>query len=99
MKKAATMTRVKGLLVLAPMVLALSAFGAHSSYAYDPYYYDCPSPSYAYPYCTYPYGYSGIWWDHGDHFIHRRGFDHHHFDHGGTGHGHGDFGHGGGHGH
>jgi hypothetical protein len=98
--KTSSMARIKGALAIVPMVLALSAFGAHSSYAYDPYDGVCPSPFYSYPYHDYPpYGYpdcgyvvDGFWWSHHDHdrrFHHGR-FDHSHLGHGGFhgGHGH-----------
>ena len=82
-RKTATTKRMKALLVLAPMVLALSAFGAHRSYADD--YAACPSPYYAYPtwpyntypYCGYVYG-DGFWW--GGDFDDHRDFHHHDFD-------------------
>jgi hypothetical protein len=106
MKTIARMTGVKGLLVLAPMALALSTLAPNISYAYDSYDYECLPPYAAYPTCDYPFGYYddlGIWWprDH-RHFVRHHDGDHGHYDHGGMGyggHGHGGGGHGGGHGH
>jgi hypothetical protein len=104
--KTSSMTRIKGALALAPMILALSAFGSHSSYAYDPYDGGCPSPDYAYFHPDYsPYDYpqcgywaDSFWWSHrhDDRHFHDRHFDHSRFGHGGVA--HGGYGHGGMHG-
>jgi hypothetical protein len=102
--KTSSMTRIKGALALGPMVLALSAFGSHGSYAFDPYDDACSSPFYAQTHRDYPpYGYpdcgyadGGFWrTHHHDHDDHGRPFHDSRFDHsrfGGVA--HGGYGHG-----
>ena len=109
--KTSSMTRIKGALALVPMVLALSAFGSHSSYAYDPYDGTCPSPYYGYLHHDFPpydypqcgYWAGQFWWTHhrdhddSDRKVHDHGFNHSHSGH--EGNARGGYGHaGGGHG-
>jgi len=86
--------RIKALLFLGSMTLALSAFASGSSYVYDAFDDARTPPDYGYPACVYPYNVyddAGIWWPHAHRF-----FDRHHDD-GHSHSGHGGVGHGGGH--